>query len=88
MIHELSVRPEGGSNKPAQGNALGTNATMLLEALKGRNTDATMLSFALSGLVFRESANPGRCPGLAYRCPIGAEPQQGKVTTPSLWTDS
>lgn len=73
---------------PAQGNALGADATEIFEALKGRDFYDRSSFRPFRALSFLTFANPGRCPGLSYGCPFGAEPQQDKVTTPACGTDS
>ena len=57
----LCFRPEGGSNKPAQGNALGRRDSEN-EALKGRHNNDRMMVSPLQGLGPWNSMTQGGAP--------------------------
>ena len=81
-------QPQRGFNNKAQGNALGIPATPERRALNGRNSQFPLKTISpLQVLSSHRSLFRGRCPGLYYRGPFGADvcpPQRGGVLQPRV----
>lgn len=79
---EVSKQPSGrfrrskaptGRFYTSPGQRPGFTATPIIEALKGRTKAWHRDWNAPSGLDFHFTSYPGRCPGLVWICPVGAQ---------------